>query len=511
MTHRTSVPQPRSRAVQGASLAVLLALTAAGCRVGDETRQVDAEPTPPASTAPSPTQLRASVPIDGYQQVDSAALEAGRRDAAWRTGAEWDRQQRSRGPWMGAGQQGGASGPPAPGAGAAGATPSAQAPIERLRQAGEGTGAPAAAPAPTAAPGASASRSGETYESLSPEALRSFQPRFPLSEDGGATVLAVQQLLDRAGFSPGVIDGRWGKNSEKAVYWLQDALGLEPTGTVDRALFDRLRQAAGTPRPVTTYRVTAEDVTGPFPQIPEDYGDQADLDCLCYTSPAEALAERFHTTPELLAKLNPQVDLERPSEGAELLVPDVEPFRMERNAPADETLEAPREGSGIAAVVVSKSGFYVQAVDAQGRVLYHFPTTVGAGYDASPSGDLKVTATVLRPTFHYQPTLFADVPDEEPEALLPAGPNSPVGVVWMQLSKENYGIHGTSEPSTIGYTTSHGCVRLTNWDARFLAERLPAGTPVLFRGEHPSDAERQAASDGAGEGAAAAGTPAPSR
>jgi lipoprotein-anchoring transpeptidase ErfK/SrfK len=280
---------------------------------------------------------------------------------------------------------------------------------------------------------------------------------------------------------------------------------MEPTGTIDAALFDRLRQAAGTAGPVKTYQVTAADLTGPFPTIPTDYQEQAKLDCLCYGSAAEAVAERFHTNRDLLAKLNPQVDLDQLAAGTQLLVPDVEPLQVSTGGKADEASASPRIPSDIAALVVSKDGFYLHATDATGRVLYHFPTTVGAGYDASPTGDLKVTAIAFRPTFHYQPKLFHEVPDDEPTALLPAGPNSPVGVVWMQLSKEHFGIHGTAEPVTIGYSTSHGCVRLTNWDAQFLAERLPKGTPVVFRGDHPADEAAMAAGTTGGTG-----TPTPS-
>ena len=157
---------------------------------------------------------------------------------------------------------------------------------------------------------------------------------------------------------------------------------------------------------------------------------------------------------------------------------------------AGGAVPAPSAPSRIAEILVSKDGFYLQALDAAGEVLYHFPTTVGAGYDESPSGELAVSGRAYAPTFHYQPKLFADVADTEPEAMLPAGPNSPVGLVWVQLSKENFGIHGTAEPANIGYSTSHGCVRLTNWDALFLARRLANGVRVRFSEGDESAAAR---------------------
>ena len=246
------------------------------------------------------------------------------------------------------------------------------------------------------------------------------------------------------------------------------------------------------------YTVTAADLAGPFVAIPEKYTEQAALDCLCYESAREELAERFHVDPELLAKLNPGVDLDISPPATSSGCPTSSRCRWTTFAAVVGPCRPPRP-LAIAEILVSKGGFYVQALDAAGKVLYHFPTTVGAGYDESPSGELTVTGRAYAPTFHYQPKLFADVADTEPEAMLPAGPDSPVGLVWVQLSKENFGIHGTAEPANIGYTTSHGCVRLTNWDALFLARRLANGVRVRF-----SDGEESAA-------AAPARSPAPAR
>ncbi len=138
-------------------------------------------------------------------------------------------------------------------------------------------------------------------------------------------------------------------------------------------------------------------------------------------------------------------------------------------------------GSEVDRIVISIEGFYLHALDDQGRLLYHFPTTVGSKYQPSPTGEFHIASIAFDPWFHWQPTLFDEVPDTEEDERLRPGPNSPVGVVWMALSKDNYGIHGTGAPATIGYATSHGCVRLTNWDARFLAERVHEGVPVVFR------------------------------
>ena len=141
----------------------------------------------------------------------------------------------------------------------------------------------------------------------------------------------------------------------------------------------------------------------------------------------------------------------------------------------------PGASGQVTRLLISKRGFYLQVLDAQGHILYHFPSTLGSKYDPSASGTLQLTGIYPEPDFHYQPKLFADVPDDRPEANLPPGPNSPVGLVWLDLSKPHHGIHGTASPETIGYTSSHGCIRLTNWDALFLARHVKPGTQVVFR------------------------------
>lgn len=375
------------------------------------------------------------------------------------------------------------------------------------------------------------STTAESYEDISRETLQG-PPTLPVpTEDGGPSVLRLQILLDRARFSPGVMDGYWGSNTERAVRFFQQARGMEPTGKADRATWEALRKDPGQDRQfLQKLTVSQDDLKGPFVKISESPYEQKDLECLCYESPVERIAERSHTTRELLKKLNPDVDLDNLQAGTTLWVPNVpeilpqEPWRPtsgpakaakedapkqdapkqgtskgagassegpgrgeqakgRRNAPPipdEDGLGRPGSGSPVKQIVISKSGFYLHALDEQGKLLFHLPSTLGSEYDPSPEGDFKVTGIHRHPEFNYQPKLFADVPDTEPNALLPPGQNSPVGVVWMQLSKENYGIHGTAEPQTIGHTSSHGCVRLTNWDAWFLANQIEPGVPVEF-------------------------------
>ena len=281
-------------------------------------------------------------------------------------------------------------------------------------------------------------------------------------------ILSLQVELIRAGFSPGIVDGKLGKNTQGAIHWFQKSQGLPTTGFPDAETAHRLDRDQRI-EPLRQYAVADSDLTGPFTNIPDDVYEKAKLECLCYESPLEGIAERFHTSPELLRALNPGLPAS-PAAGSIIVLPNVPPMGSPRPA------ETP-----VTRLLVSKRGFYTLALDEQGTIVNFFPSTLGSKFDPSPSETVRVRKATRNPWFHYQPRLFSEVPDDKPEANLPPGPNSPVGVVWIDLSKEHFGIHGTAEPETIGYTTSHGCVRLTNWDASFLAGRLVEGAVVEFQ------------------------------
>ena len=402
----------------------------------------------------------ATAMASGSAELTPEQLEAGRLDGSWRQFADRDAGER---------------------AGASTASSRDTSSQSRSAAADDGTAGRSvmeAGPAGTGGGGPSGdTTSTESWDDISAQSVNSPPGIMPVHGDiQGPSVAKVQILLDQARFSPGIIDGRWGKNTEKAVYWFQQANGIEATGRVDQQTLDALQQAAGAAEQITRRQLTEADVSGPFENLPEDVYARADQPCLCYESQREQLGEVFHSSPELLEQLNPDVDLNNVGAGTALHVPAVDPFHLGELPEGKYT-----SGGEVARVVISDGGHYVHALDDGGNILYHFPSTLGSDYAPSPTGEFTVESITFDPTWHYKPDLLTGVDPSKPDAVLPAGPNNAVGIVWMQLSKDHYGVHGTSAPETIGYATSHGCVRLTNWDAGTLGQRIPPGVPVEFR------------------------------
>jgi len=315
--------------------------------------------------------------------------------------------------------------------------------------------------------------------SLSPQAIENAVPSAKRGRGIDPAIVKAEILLDRAGFSPGVIDGRDGENFKKALAAYQAANGLERTGRLDQATWSKLTD--GVDRPVLTdYAITADDLKGPFtPNPPRRLEDMATLPNLGYATAREELAEKFHLGEDLLQQLNPSIDFGQ--EGTRLVVANVTPLAPHRPQTSGTADRGKDEGGTRAArVEVDKGGRAVRVLDRDGRLLAYFPASIGSADKPAPSGSFKVTRVAYDPDYHYNPKYaFKGVNSTRPFTVKP-GPNNPVGLVWIDLSAPSYGIHGTPNPDAISKTQSHGCVRLTNWDAMKLAGMVRRGTPVDF-------------------------------
>ncbi|GAB3752817.1 L,D-transpeptidase family protein [Lysobacter olei] len=275
------------------------------------------------------------------------------------------------------------------------------------------------------------------------------------------SLLRAQVLLERAHFATGEIDGVTGSNTRRAIAAFQRARGLPDDGALNPATWTALN--ADSASATVLYALSADDVEGPFAPVPSDMMEKSKRARLGYAGVTEALGERFRVAPALLQRLNPGATF---AAGETIVVPNV--------------LDVPAL-TKAASVVVDRSESTVALLDAAGKVYAQFPASTGSDHDPLPVGQWKINGVAPDPVFHYNPKLFWDADPSHAKAKVPAGPNNPVGVVWIDLSKEHYGIHGTPEPSRIGKTQSHGCIRLTNWSAREVAAAVAAGTPALLQ------------------------------
>ena len=355
------------------------------------------------------------------------------------------------------------------------------------------------------------------------------QAQIDMPDSQPRPIMQAQVVLDRQGFGPGVIDGKMGISTENALRGFQEAHGLQVTGKLDPAT----QQALGPWNNIAATRVVRipdDWGTRQYQKVPKEPEDQAKMQELGYESLDERLAERFHTTAEVLDQLNPEgqpagaktpalaqggehtaqgnaqaaasaAPSPTPSASASrdpsqsiyhagqlVRVPNIGGDRIDPAKVEDKTWQATLASLGVGTdqphvskVVVDKSGGWLKGYDQAGKLVAMFTVTTGSQHDPLPLGNWGITTISRNPHFNYNPDLFWDADADDTKQRLPPGPNGPVGVVWIDLTKEHYGIHGTPEPQTIGRTQSHGCVRLTNWDAARLAQMVDTSTKVVFQ------------------------------
>ena len=311
-----------------------------------------------------------------------------------------------------------------------------------------------------------------------------------VAEPGGRpsqpnSILQAQVALDRHGFTPGVLDGREGMSFAAALRGFQQANNLPKTGKYDEKTSAALIKGEALP---TTWLVRIPEgfARGPFFAMPKEMAEKAKLPALTYRNLLEKVAERFHTTPEALIALNaPDTKV---GAGSVIRVPAI-PNQPVAKIEGDErgwgdtlaSLGVAKDQPQADHLVVDKSEGLLKVYGADDKLIAQFPATMGSQHDPLPLGEWTIKGVSRNPDYHYNPSLFWDAASTDKKALLRPGPNGPVGVVWIDLSKDHYGIHGTPEPQTIGRTESHGCIRLTNWDAARLAQMVKGGIKAKFQ------------------------------
>lgn len=303
-------------------------------------------------------------------------------------------------------------------------------------------------PAPEAVPDAAVSGSATTAP----------DPAADTPPDAG--LIRLQILLDRTAFSPGQIDGLRGSNTRQAIEAWRKANNKEDETFTEADLIQALASTDSTPV-MADYVLSPEDVAGPFSPPPtDDLSLQAELGAN-YSTARERIAERFHISETLLQALNPGVNFK--TAGVKIMVPGVSQVALPE----------------VARIEVSKAEKAIRVYDSSDKLIAYYPATIGSGDNPSPSGEVKVNGVARTPDYTYDPAKLNF--GKGPKVTVPAGPNNPVGAVWIDLDRPSYGIHGTPDPTKIGKTASHGCVRLTNWDAQELAAAVKPGVVVHFR------------------------------
>ncbi len=278
-------------------------------------------------------------------------------------------------------------------------------------------------------------------------------------------IVAIQLALDRRGLSCGSIDGIVGSQTRAAVREFQRLEGLPTTGEPDVATVERL---APPDRLYVDYVVTSDDLNRLMP-VPGSWFGKSTRERLDFESLLEEVSEKAHAHPNLVRRLNPQVDWARVVPGTCLRIPD-------------PTLPRPRGHAASIRIRLAEKSLSVYGDDS--RLLAFFPCSIARSVEKRPIGVLTVAKLALNPNYRFDPDIFVESVEARRlgrRLTIPPGPNNPVGTAWIGLDRPGYGIHGTAEPEKVGRTESHGCFRLSNWNAEYLLGRVWVGMPVYIQ------------------------------
>ncbi len=323
-------------------------------------------------------------------------------------------------------------------------------------------GASPTAPAPKTAPKTSAGSASAAKASWTLDGMNNAQWYEDIGKGQFPVYARAHVMLNNAHASPGAIDGSSGKNTLKAIASFQQMNGIKPTGTLTKETWDALIANQGSKPAFIEYTITDADIKGPYAKsIPHDYALQAKMPGLYYTRVTEMLGEKFHMDEDFLKKINPKATFSKA--GEKIIVANI------RN-------EVPED---IHLIVAHKGAKQLYLFNSRNQMIGSFPATIGSSDTPSPTGTYKVTGVAQNPWYSYSPSNFVQGKNTKPLSL-PPGPNGPVGNIWIGLSKKSFGIHGTPNPSAISKTASHGCIRLTNWDANDLGKKVRSGVTVKF-------------------------------
>ncbi len=275
-------------------------------------------------------------------------------------------------------------------------------------------------------------------------------------------VFEAQVALARQALSCGSIDGRIGPQTRAALRAFQRLQGLTITGELERSTLEQL--VLETP-PCTSYTIASEDLARLQP-LSSTWVGKSRQSALDYETILELVAEKSQAHPNLIRQLNPAVEWRHVTPGTEVQVPDT------------ACTEAPGRAAYLTIHLAERN---LEAFDADGNLIAHFPCSIAQHVDKRPVGQLHVSVIAPHPNYTFNPEIFpesAEARQIKTKLVLPPGPNNPVGVAWIGLDKPGYGIHGTPNPEQVGRTESHGCFRLANWNAEYLLRMVGIGTPV---------------------------------